>query len=74
MDWKLSNKAAEVLMTTADVENYTNGIAKQATLRWWRHEGRGNGPKSFKLGARKVVYKKSDVDAWLMAQYTEAVG
>ena len=38
-----------------------------ATLRYWRFAG--TGPKSFKLGARKVAYKKSDVLGWLEAQY-----
>jgi predicted DNA-binding transcriptional regulator AlpA len=37
------------------------------TLRWWRHQG--TGPKSFKLGPRKVMYKESDVLAWLDEQY-----
>jgi predicted DNA-binding transcriptional regulator AlpA len=41
-----------------------------ATLRWWRH--RGIGPKSFKLGPRKVMYKRSDVIAWLEVQYRAA--
>ena len=62
----------EVLLTSKDLEAMTNGVVKEATLRWWRHMG--TGPKSFKLGARKVVYRKSDVVAWLDAQYAEAVG
>lgn len=73
MEWTAQPEVADRLMTTADVEAYTNGIAKAATLRWWRHEGKGRGPKSFVLGGRKVVYRKSDVDAWLDAQYAEAV-
>lgn len=43
-----------------------------ATLRWWRHASRG--PKSFKLGARKVAYLESDVDAWFAEQYAAAQG
>lgn len=62
---------AERFMTTADVVEYTNGIITAPTLRWWRHEGKGQGPKSFKLGGRRVAYKKSDVDAWLEACYAE---
>lgn len=62
----------EVLLTGRDVEEMTGGAVKEATLRWWRHKGVG--PKSFKLGQRKVVYRKSDVVAWLNAQYAEAVG
>lgn len=43
----------------------------ESTLRYYRH--RGEGPKSFKLG-RRVVYKRSDVEAWIEAQYAAAVG
>lgn len=71
MSWTASGQAAEVLMTARDIEELTNGAIKEGTLRYWRHIG--TGPKSFKLGARKVVYKKSDVVAWLEAQYAEAV-
>jgi predicted DNA-binding transcriptional regulator AlpA len=41
------------------------------TLRWWRHQGMG--PKSFKLGPRKVMYKESDVLAWIEEQYEAEV-
>ena len=41
-----------------------------ATLRWWRHNG--TGPKGSKLGARKVMYRRADVEAWLEAQYAAA--
>ena len=55
---------------TAQVAEYLKTPA--ATVRWWRHVGQG--PKSFKLGARKVAYLRSDVEAWLQEQYTaEAV-
>ena len=53
------------LLTTEEVAELLRLPA--ATLRWWRH--RGSGPKSFKLGAKKVFYKKSDVDAWIDAAY-----
>lgn len=56
-------------MTRRDIEEYTDGVVKAATLAWWDHEGKGRGPKSFKLGAKKVLYKKSDVDAWIDAAY-----
>jgi predicted DNA-binding transcriptional regulator AlpA len=37
------------------------------TLRFYRHKS--TGPRSFKLGGR-VVYKESDVEAWIEQQYT----
>ena len=40
------------------------------TLRWWRYIG--TGPESFRLGPRRVVYRRSKVLAWLAAQ--EATG
>lgn len=52
------------LMTTAEVAEYLN--VKEATLRWWRH--RDTGPKSFTLGAKKVMYRRQDVDAYVMEQ------
>jgi predicted DNA-binding transcriptional regulator AlpA len=56
---------------------YTDQVAEYlrtppTTIRWWRHVGQG--PKSFRLGARKVAYLRSDVEAWLQQQYSaEAV-
>lgn len=35
------------------------------TLRFWRH--RGDGPPSFRLGAR-VVYDEAELNAWIDAQ------
>lgn len=40
------------------------------TLRWWRKRGRNEGPKSARLG-RRVVYRRSDVDAWVAAQFND---
>ncbi len=43
------------------------------TLRWYRSTGKG-GPKHFKLGGRRVLYAKSDVEAWIdAARNAEAV-
>jgi hypothetical protein len=42
-----------------------------ATLRYWRHIGKG--PRSFKLGGR-VADKRGDVEAWVEAQYNAADG
>ena len=57
----------EVLMTTKEVAAMT-GIAAE-TYAWYRHVNDGRGPKWFRLGRRKVVYKRSDVIAWLDAAY-----
>jgi predicted DNA-binding transcriptional regulator AlpA len=42
-----------------------------ATLQFYR--SRGGGPKSFKLGGR-VVYKRSDVEAWIEERYNAENG
>ena len=51
---------AERLLTIEE----TSGITRQpvATLRYWRH--RGIGPPSARIG-RRVMYRESDVLAWL---------
>jgi predicted DNA-binding transcriptional regulator AlpA len=53
------------LLTTAETAQMLH--TPVATLRWWRHQG--TGPKAFRLGARKVMYRRSDVLAWLEQQY-----
>lgn len=53
-----------VLLRTAEVSEQT-GIPA-ATLRWWRH--RGEGPPSFKLGKKTVVYLADDLTAWIAAE------
>lgn len=60
------------ILSTEEVSEMTTIPA--ATLRFWRHRNDGTGPRSFRLGPRKVVYKRSDVEAWLEAQYAQAVG
>lgn len=56
------------LLTTNEVAELLH--VPVATLRWWRHKG--TGPMSFNLGARKVMYRRSDVTEWLQAQYAAA--
>lgn len=53
------------LMTTAEVAELLRTPA--ATLRYWRHLR--TGPRSFRVGPRRVAYKRSDVLAWLDEQY-----
>lgn len=57
------------LLTTAQVAEMT-GVSEN-TLRWWRHVGEG--PASFRIGRRKVAYRRDDVDAWLRRQYEATV-
>lgn len=56
---------ADQLLTTAEAALVLN--VPVATLRWWRHKNLG--PKAFRLGARKVMYKSSDLQRWLDQQY-----
>jgi predicted DNA-binding transcriptional regulator AlpA len=55
------------LATPAEVGAYLRREVK--TLRNWRH--RGTGPKFCKVG-HAVMYRWSDVDAWLEAQTRSA--
>lgn len=41
---------------------------EEATVRWWRHIR--TGPPSFKVNGA-VRYRRSDVEAWLAAQYEQ---
>jgi predicted DNA-binding transcriptional regulator AlpA len=52
-----------VLLRTSEVSEQT-GIPV-ATLRWWRH--RGEGPPSFKLGKKTVVYLADELAVWIAA-------
>jgi predicted DNA-binding transcriptional regulator AlpA len=38
----------------------------EGTLRYYRQTG--TGPASFKLGGRRVVYRRSEVDRWVAEQ------
>ncbi|QNK52349.1 helix-turn-helix domain-containing protein [Dermacoccus sp. PAMC28757] len=53
------------ILTTAEAAEVLR--VPVGTLRYWRHQG--TGPKSFKLGAKRVAYMRDDVEAWLRAQY-----
>jgi len=49
------------LLRTSEVSEMT-GISKD-TLRWWRH--RGEGPPSFKMGKKIVVYPADALTVWI---------
>lgn len=53
----------EEYWTTSETSRFSRVPAE--TLRYYRHRGVG-GPKSFKLG-RRVLYARSDVEAWIAA-------
>lgn len=38
----------------------------EGTLRYYRQ--RGIGPASFKLGGRRIMYRRSEVDRWIAEQ------
>lgn len=57
------------LLKIEDVAEMT-GVATN-TLRYWRH--RGVGPKSAKFG-RRIVYRESDVLAWIDEQFEASAG
>ena len=59
---------ADQLLTTAETAELLH--VPIATLRWWRHQG--TGPKGFRLGARKIMYRRSDVITWLDRRYAAA--
>ncbi len=52
------------LLTIKQLEE--TGLGPEATLRFWRHTGYG--PPSAKIG-RRVMYRESDVEAWIKAQF-----
>lgn len=56
--------------SSAQLRNLTEAAARLrtrvATLRYWRHLG--TGPHSFRLG-RRIVYRRDDLDRWLVEQH-----
>lgn len=55
------------LMTLEEVAQRTNTPAN--TVRYWRHLGQG--PKFARIG-RRLMARRSDVEAWIDAQFEEA--
>jgi len=52
----------EILTTKQVAEEY--GF-NPSTLRWWRH--RDEGPASFAMGKKRIVYRRSEIEKWLAA-------
>lgn len=67
---RVTTPEAEVLLTPKQVVKYTNGLLSESTLAWWRHAGIGH-LKWGRLGGRKIIYRKSDVDAFIAASFED---
>ena len=59
--------AGEVLYRPNMAANYT-GYSRQ-TMAQWRYLGKG--PKYLKPTPRTIIYRKSDLDAWLAASVVD---
>lgn len=57
----------EVLMSTKEAAVFLG--VQPGTLSWWRHAG--TGPRWGRLGARKVVYKKSELIRFVEAGFED---
>lgn len=57
----------EVLMSTKEAAAFLG--LQPGTLNWWRHAG--TGPRWGRLGARKVIYKRSDLARFLEAGFED---
>jgi predicted DNA-binding transcriptional regulator AlpA len=62
--------AVEELLTMPEVAELTR--LPIATLRWYRATGQG-GPKSGKVGGRRVMYRRADVEAWIQSAFESGV-
>ncbi|MBF6298032.1 helix-turn-helix domain-containing protein [Nocardia amamiensis] len=51
-------------LTTREVAEMT-GIA-EGTWRYWRHKDEG--PASFTLNGKRVVYRRSEIERWIAEQ------
>lgn len=65
----MESKVESDLMTMAEVAARTRIPVN--TLKYYRARG-DIGPKSFKLGGRRVMYRRADVDAWVEQQASGA--
>ena len=55
------------LLTTAQASELTS--VRENTLRYWRNSTPRKGPRSFALEGGSIRYRRTDVEAWLQAQY-----
>lgn len=40
----------------------------EGSLRFYRHLNDGSGPPSFRMGKKRVVYRRSEVERWVAEQ------
>jgi prophage regulatory protein len=61
----ISAGIASDVLTTEETSWLTH--VKEGTLRYWRATNQG--PPWFRLGPRKIAYRRSEVEAWMQKQY-----
>ena len=64
MSRSVNASAEREYLTTREVTELT-GIP-EGTWRFWRHAGQG--PESFTLGGKRVVYRRSEIERWIAEQ------
>jgi predicted DNA-binding transcriptional regulator AlpA len=53
------------VITSTETSELTR--VKEGTLRYWRATNQG--PPWFRLGPRRIAYRRSDVEKWMRKQY-----
>ena len=56
------------MLTSAETAELTH--IKEGTLRYWRATGQG--PPWFRLGPRRIAYRRSDVEQWIRSQFANS--
>jgi prophage regulatory protein len=56
------------VLTSAETAELTH--IKEGTLRYWRATGQG--PAWFRLGPRRIAYRRSDVEQWIRSQFANS--
>lgn len=61
----MTTDIADDVISSEETSRLTS--VREGTLRYWRSTGQG--PAWFRLGARKIAYRRSDVERWMGEQY-----
>jgi hypothetical protein len=56
---------ADPLMSGTQAQEYTRGVLKASTLRWWRCKGKHPAELPMVPIGKRVYYRKSDIDRYL---------